>query len=261
MSRQDKETDSDFPAGVALVVGGSGGLGAAIARGMAAAGSAVVLTWRNTPAPAEALAADLRAGGADATATGLDLADAEATAATLERIGERHGPLHSVICAAGAAIDQPRISGLDPATFRKVIDDDLNGFFHLVNAVLPALRRSRGSLTAVTSAGLHRWPPGDALSVVPKAGIESLVKGLAREEGRYGIRANCVAPGVIEAGMFLRLRQGDLDEEWQKAALRNTPLRRFGQAREIADAVVFLASRRAAYITGQTLILDGGYHL
>ena len=165
-----------------------------------------------------------------------------------------------MVNAAGAPIAQPYISQADPETFRGVIEGDLAGFFNLVHACLPHLRSDGGgSVVAITSAGLKRFPPGDILSVAPKAGIEALVRGIAREEGRYGVRANCVALGVIEAGMFLKLREAELDETWQEAAKANTPLRRFGTAEEVAEAAVFLASTRAGYITGQTLMLDGGY--
>ena len=116
-------------------------------------------------------------------------------------------------------------------------------------------------MVAITSAGLYRFPPGDILSVAPKGGIEALVRGIAREEGRFGIRANCVALGVIDAGMFLNLQGEELDQKWVDAALKNTPLKRFGSAKEVADAVVFLASTQANYITGQTLMLDGGYSI
>ena len=97
--------------------------------------------------------------------------------------------------------------------------------------------------------------------MAPKGGIEALVRGIAREEGRFGIRANCVALGVIDAGMFLNLQGEELDQKWMDAAIQNTPLKRFGTAKEVADAVVFLTSTHANYITGQTLRLDGGYSI
>ena len=249
-----------FPDGVALVVGGSGGVGRAVATALAQAGTDVALTYRSNQEAGEEVVAEIEAAGGSASAHALDLTDVAATKDLAAMLATSRGGLHTVVNAAGAPIAQPYISQADPETFRGVIEGDLSGFFNLVHACLPHLRdQGGGSLVAITSAGLKRFPPGDILSVAPKAGIEALVRGIAREEGRYGVRANCVALGVIEAGMFLKLREAELDETWQEAAKANTPLRRFGTASEVADATVFLASARANYITGQTLMLDGGY--
>ena len=98
------------------------------------------------------------------------------------------------------------------------------------------------------------------MSVAPKAAIEALIRGVAREEGRFGVRANSVAVGVVDAGMFKRLTaQAELSEEWRQAARHNTPLGREGTAEEVAEAAVFLASTRASFVTGQRLVVDGGY--
>ena len=96
--------------------------------------------------------------------------------------------------------------------------------------------------------------------MAPKAGVEALVRGIAREEGRYGIRANSVALGVIDAGLFLRLEQR-LTPEFVEAMKANTALKRFGTAREAADAAVFLASSASGFITGHRLVVDGGYSI
>ena len=145
--------------------------------------------------------------------------------------------------------------------WRTVVDQDLNGFFNVVQATLPRLKEwDGGSYVHIGSSGHLRWPDRDGLSVIPKAAIEALVTGIAREEGRYGIRANSVLLGVIEAGQFLELsRQGAFDERWIKAAQANIPLKRWGRPEEVAHAVVFLASSRAAYITGQRIAVAGGY--
>ncbi len=153
------------------------------------------------------------------------------------------------------------MSQVTPEQWRAAVHGELDGFFHVVRAAIPHLRAGDGgALVALTSAGLRRMPPRDILSVAPKAGVEALVRSVAREEGRFGVRANCVAVGVVEAGMFLRLReQGELDDAWVEAATASTPLRRFGGAEEVAEAAVWLASRRASYVTGQTLVVDGGW--
>jgi NAD(P)-dependent dehydrogenase (short-subunit alcohol dehydrogenase family) len=98
----------------------------------------------------------------------------------------------------------------------------------------------------------------DILSTVPKAGIEALIRGIAREEGRYQIRANSVAPGIFDGGLFLRLKE-QVKPDFVEAMRRNTALRRFGTAEEVAKVAVFLASDAAAYVTGQQLAVDGGY--
>ena len=252
----------DFPEGVALVVGGSGGIGSAIARGFAAAGVTLAITYRHHKEKADEVAEEICATGGACSVHRVALGDLESVKACLDQLVEEYGQIHTIAHAAGTHIDQPYVSQLTPEQWRNTMDWDVNGFFHVAHAALPHLRKSRGSIVFVSSAGLKRFPPGDVLSVAPKGAIEALMRGIAREEGRYGIRANNVAVGVVDAGMFPKLvERGELSQEWIEAAMRNTPLRRFGTPEEIADAAVFLASSRAQYITGQTLFVDGGYTL
>ncbi|MGB5695345.1 MAG: SDR family NAD(P)-dependent oxidoreductase [Polyangiales bacterium] len=252
----------DFPEGVALIVGGSGGIGSAVARAFAVAGVPLAITFHHNEQAAEAVAGDIRNGGGLCSVHRVALDEPDAVKACIDELAAACGPLHTIVHAAGTHIDQPYISQLEPEQWRNTMDWDVNGFFHLVHTALPHLRKSRGSIVFISSAGLKRFPPGDVLSVAPKAAIEALMRGIAREEGRYGVRANSVAVGVVDAGMFPKLvERGELSQEWIDAALRNTPLRRFGTPEEIAHATVFLASSRARYITGQTLFVDGGYTL
>ena len=252
----------DFPEGVALVVGGSGGIGSAIARGFAAADVTLAVTYRHNKEAADALADEIRDGGGTCSVHQVDLADLESVKGCIDELADEHRQIHTIAHAAGARIDQPYVSQVTPEQWRNTMDWDVNGFFHVAHAALPHLRKSQGSIVFVSSAGLKRFPPGDVLSVAPKGAIEALMRGIAREEGRYGVRANNVAVGVVDAGMFPRLvERGELSQEWIDAATRNTPLRRFGKPSEIADAAVFLASFKARYITGQTLFVDGGYTL
>jgi NAD(P)-dependent dehydrogenase (short-subunit alcohol dehydrogenase family) len=147
---------------------------------------------------------------------------------------------------------------VDPLEWRQVIDSDLNGFFNVTQAALPYLRASSGSLTAMTSAGVVRHAHRDILSIAPKAAIESLIRAVAREEGRHGIRANSVALGPIDAGLLHRLATR-VPESFMEAVHSNTALRRAGTAIEAANAAVFLASNAASYITGASLTVDGGF--
>lgn len=253
---------ADFPDGVALVIGGSGGIGSAIARGFATAGVPLAITYRHNENAAKAVAEEIRARGGSCSVHAVTLGELETVEACLAELLSEHGQIHTIAHAAGTHIDQPYISKLSPEQWRNTMDWDVNGFFNVVHAGLPHLRASKGSIVFVSSAGLKRFPPGDVLSVAPKGAIEALLRGLAREEGRNGVRANAVAVGVVDAGMFPKLvEKGELSQEWIDAAIRNTPLRRFGKPEDIADAAVFLASSRARYITGQTLFVDGGYTL
>jgi NAD(P)-dependent dehydrogenase (short-subunit alcohol dehydrogenase family) len=112
----------------------------------------------------------------------------------------------------------------------------------------------------VTTTAVRRYASRDLLSAAPKAAVEQVVRAIAAEEGRFGVRANCVGVGVIDTGIFHDLVEtGDYDDRALTAARKAIPLRRFGSAEEAAEAVAFLASPRAAYITGQTLCVDGGY--
>jgi NAD(P)-dependent dehydrogenase (short-subunit alcohol dehydrogenase family) len=267
----DKERERrGYPPGGAVVFGGSGGVGRAICARLAEAGCDVALTYRTNAAAAEEVAAGIRARGRKAEVHAVSAGDEQAIESLLALSAERFGGVHTVVHAAGSDIPMRFVSEISRAQWREVMEADATGFFDLVRASLPHLRAARGSIVAVTSAGLYRFPSRDVLSVAPKAAIETLVRAVAKEEGRYGVRANCVALGVIEAGIFHRLTQtpakgeatgGEIGKDWIAAAHRNTPLRRFGTAEEAADAVEFLASPRASYITGQTILLDGGYSL
>lgn len=255
--------DFSSRAGAALVVGATGGIGSAVARMLAGAGSALALTYRADQARAKTLAAELvapRRTAPRADAWRLDLTDPAAVAHVVAEAAEAFGGLHTVVYAAGPHVPMLHLSRVSPEQFRDQLTADAGGFFALVHAALPALRAARGSIVAVTTAATRRHPVRDGLSAGPKGAVEALVRGIAAEEGRFGVRANCVGPGMTTDGMAVRLMaSGDLDDAALDAARGNIPLRRFGSADDVAAAVCFLASDHAAYITGQKLDVDGGY--
>jgi NAD(P)-dependent dehydrogenase (short-subunit alcohol dehydrogenase family) len=227
---------------------------------MAQRGSNVALSYRGNQEAAAEVAAAVSASGCAAWTLELDLRAHEATAAAIEAIAEAAGGIHTLIYAAGPHVPQTHLSTVDPGTVRDQLDIDAAGFFSIVQPSLPLLREAHGVIVAVTTAATRRFPVRDGLSSIPKAAIEATIRGLAAEEGRFGIRANTVGPGMLTDGMAERLMaSGDLDDRALDAARANIPLRRFGSAGDIAEAVCFLASDRAGFISGQHLDVDGGF--
>jgi len=256
----DLSKDFAGRSGAALVVGGSGGLGSAIAAELAARGSDVALTYRSNADAAAATAAEVERCGRLCWTAVVDLADDSSTTAAVEELAAAAGGVHTLVYAAGPHVPQVHLSRVEPAAMRTQLDADAVGFFTAASAALPHLREARGSIVAVTTTGTGRFPVRDGLSIVPKAAVEAAVRGLAAEEGRFGVRANSVGPGMLTDGMARRLMaSGDLDEPALEAARANIPMRSFGSAADIAEAVCFLASDRAGYISGQHLAVDGGY--
>ncbi|HTT42818.1 MAG TPA: SDR family oxidoreductase [Steroidobacteraceae bacterium] len=252
-----------FPEGAALMIGGSGGVGQAVCREFARAGSNVALTYNKKREVAEKLAAELRGLGIRASTHQLTIGDAARVEAVVEEAAREHARLHTIVVGAGTFAQQLLLSEMPPETWKMVIEQDVNGFFNVMRATLPRLKAwGGGSYVHLGSAGHLAWPERDGISVAPKAAIEALITGIAREEGRHKIRANTVLLGVIEAGMFLELtRQGVFDETWVKEVHKNLALKRWGKPEEVGHAVVFLASDRALYVTGQRIAVAGGYGL
>jgi 3-oxoacyl-[acyl-carrier protein] reductase len=252
-----------FPDGAVLVVGGSGGVGQSVCLEFARAGTDVAITYHKKKDAAQAVADKVRGLGRKATIHQLTLGDAAQVDAAVAEAAEAHKRLHTVVVAAGTLAQQVLISEMTSQQWHTVIEQDLNGFYNVVRATLPRLKAwGGGSYVHLGSGGHVRWPERDVMSVAPKAAIEALITGIAREEGRHGIRANSVLLGVIEAGMFLELtRQGRFDAVWVEEVQKTLALKRWGKPEEIGYACVFIASDRALYVTGQRIAVTGGYGL
>ena len=254
--------DNDFAGrdGVALVSGGSGAIGAATTKMLAARGSKVVFTYFGNREMAAELTTEAEEQGWVMEGRQLDLRDEAATAALLTALEEQFGGIHTVVYASGPFVQLDYLSRVTPQQFRHQIEADAVAFFNLVQPAIQPLRRTRGSIVAVATTALSRAISRDGLSAGPKGAVEGVVRTLALEEGRYGIRANVIGVGVTDVGMAADLIESDtFGEAGLAEATASIPLRHFGTADDLAEAVCFLASDRARFITGQTLNVDGGY--
>lgn len=234
----------------ALVTGASGGIGAAIARRLAADGHHVIVHANRQLAKAQALAAEVCANGGAAEAVAFDITDAAATATALEAISAA-GPVQILVNNAGLHADAV-FPGMNPEQWRRVMDVNLDGFYNVTQPLtMPMIRTRWGRIITITSVAGLVGNRGQVNYAAAKGALHAASKSLALELASRGITVNAVAPGIIATEMI----EGSFD----KAAIeRLVPMKRAGQPEEVADLVAFLASERAAYITGQVLSINGG---
>jgi NAD(P)-dependent dehydrogenase (short-subunit alcohol dehydrogenase family) len=247
-----------FAGKTVFVTGGGSGINLGVAKSFAALGAAIGICGR-TAERLEAARGELEALGAEVFTTVADVRDYDALAAAFEQSGEALGPIHTLVCAAAGNFLAPA-EKLSANGFRTVIDIDLNGSFNAARAAFEQLRGSRGNLIFISAGQAFIPYAAQAHCGAAKAGIDNLMQNLAMEWGRYGIRANSIAPGPIEGTEGMK-RLGPPDGPAQEGLKRAIPLGRYGTVEEIGHTAVFLASPLAGYITGTRVVVDGGMNL
>ena len=233
---------------MALVTGGSRGIGAAISRQLAQAGAKVAVNYRGGQEAAESIAGEI-----EGLAVQADVSNPGEAKELIERVESELGDIDALVNNAGVTRDT-LIARMTDDDWQTVIDTNLRGTFNTARAVSrKMLRRRAGSIVNLSSVvGVH-GNPGQANYAASKAGIIGLTKALARELGSRGVRVNAIAPGYIATELT-----DVLNEEQRSLILQNTPLGRLGEPEDVAGAVRFLCSDEAAFITGEVLLVDGG---
>jgi 3-oxoacyl-[acyl-carrier protein] reductase len=234
----------------ALVTGGGGGIGAAICRRLAASGLHVYVSAHRSMAAAEALVAEVAAGGGHARAVQFDVTDAAACASAIETILEE-GPIQVLVNNAGIH-DDAVFPGMSAQQWQRVIDVSINGFYNVTQPLMmPMIRTRWGRIINISSISALLGNRGQVNYAAAKGAVNAATKALSLEVASRGITVNAVAPGIIATEMG--------NAAFDAAAINNlVPMKRAGKPEEVANLVAFLASEEAAYITGQVISINGG---
>ncbi|NLY93759.1 MAG: 3-oxoacyl-[acyl-carrier-protein] reductase [Myxococcales bacterium] len=241
---------------VALVTGGSRGIGRAISVALARAGAFVVVNYRGNEAAAHETLEEIRKAGGDGAILGFDVADPAAVDEAIQGIVERHGSLDILVNNAGLAIDQ-LLMRVKPEEIDKTFATNVAGAIYCAKAAIrPMMRKKHGRIIQISSVVAESGNPGQVVYSASKAALIGMTKTLAREYASRGITVNTVTPGFIETDMT-----ANLPEAARQGILAQTPVGRIGRPEEVAAAVLFLASDEASYVTGQTLGVNGGMYV
>lgn len=238
---------------LALVTGASRGIGRAIALALGEAGATVVVNYKSNAAAAEEVVRAVADAGGQAAAIQADVGDAAGVEQLFKRVQAEHGPLDILVNNAGITRDNLLLR-MKEDDFDAVLDTNLRGVFLCTKAALrPMMKRGGGRIINITSVVGLMGNAGQANYAAAKAGLIGFTKSIAREMASRNITVNAVAPGYIETELT-----GVLSDQVRAAVLESIPLARLGQPQDVATLVCFLASDAAAYITGQTIAVDGG---
>jgi 3-oxoacyl-[acyl-carrier protein] reductase len=234
----------------ALVTGGSGGIGSAIAERLAADGMQVWIHYRNNPDRARQVADRITASGGMASIIGFDVVDGEQSRQALEALLASEGPVDVLVHNAGITADAP-FPGMQEAQWKSVIDTSLHGFFHVTRPlIMPMIRQRRGRIVSISSIAALHGNRGQTNYAAAKAGLIGASRSLAKEVASRGICVNVVAPGFVDTGLIK-----DIPAELIREVV---PMQRAGSPAEIAAVVAFLCSDEASYITGEVVNVTGG---
>jgi len=247
----------DLTGKVAIVTGSSRGIGKASAEALADAGARVVISSRKQDACDE-VAAEINArhGEGTALAVAASISDKEALRHLVEETRRVFGRVDVLVCNAASNPYYGPLEGIADDQFRKILDNNILSNHWLIQMVAPEMRERReGSIVIISSIGGLRGSPVIGAYNVSKAADLQLARNYAVEFGPDNVRVNCIAPGLIKTDFARALWE---DPERAKATNATTPLRRIGEPEEIAGAVVYLASRASAFMTGQAMVIDGG---